>query len=1063
MSINTCRTAAFPASYGQEQIWFLNELNQKSQLAYTMAMKVSIVGKLNTLQLQRAVNQVVGSQEVLRTSFAYNNGKLSQVISPSATLPIRCVECIDDVPAMQRLINMEVQRGWSLSSAPLYRLLLIKTGDQQHELVICTHHIVCDGISLQLLLQKIVVAYQGQGHEGAPTIPDEEALQFVDYAAWSRQHEHAGLEYWRKQLADAPTILDISTRPGRSEQQTFVGARIPLEFNHHQWQALRQTFRPQGISCAAVFLAAYCVVLHRLAEQDDILIGLPTSNRLRPELAQVIGYLSNMCVFRSRYAQDQSVTDFLQQVQLTLTHLIEHGETPFLQVLQSVEHTRHAGMTPLFQVLFGYEQDVQRTLDTGDLQFTVSDVDTGAARLDLSLFLFEDHDLNVNGFLEYATDRIDAAAAENMVGMLTRVLREFVTAPQAPLSAVQLGAADSEEQTPAITPTFPSVPARLFALADSHPSATALRDEQGELTYAQLRQQIMQAAATLHTQGAKPGTLIAVIGERGIPWVVTMLAIWQVGGIYAPLSKDLPEQRLQGILAELDGAMLVTDDSAPERFGQPVTLAMDALWADAVTQHEQHATDASLQSGYMMFTSGSTGKPKGVHVSQANLVATLSAFGQLLQVKPSDRMLALTTFSFDISLLELLLPLVQGASVQIAVPQAQRDAEKLAGYLADPQITLVQATPVTWRLLLSSGWQPRESLTLLCGGEALPQDLADRLCLPGMTLWNLYGPTETTIWSTACHLQPGAPVQLGHPIPGTHVALVDRDLRSVPRGIIGELLICGPGVSQGYYRNPVETAKQFVPDPVAAGRRAYLTGDRGRMLQDGSLVYIGRRDDQIKLRGHRIELGEIEAALRTLPGVRDAAAQLHGQDASRGIQAFVQLCATVDESRIDIGHWLEVLRLALPEAWLPTEYYRIDGIPLTYNGKRDRKRLLTQAVRLQTPSQRVAPGSGTEAQVQQIWCELLNLEDIGVTDDFFQLGGHSILVARMVERIETTFGRRIPIADIYFSPTIARVAATLNSMTFERGLAAHSMKGDWEFTAISLQHNADSTAAVQER
>lgn len=1063
MSVDTCRTATFPASYGQEQIWFLNELNPHSQLAYTLAMKVSIAGKLNTLRLQRAVNQVVASQEILRTSFAYKNQKLSQVISPSATLPIRSAHCIDDVPGLQRLINMEAQRGWSLSSAPLYRLLLIKTGDQQHELVICTHHIVCDGISLQLLLQKIVSAYQGQSDGPVLTSTDEETLQFVDYAAWSRQHEYAGLEYWRKQLADAPTILDISTKTGRSEQQTFLGARIPVEFSHHQWRALRQIFRPQGISCAAVFLAAYCVVLHRLAEQDDILIGLPTSNRLRPELAQVIGYLSNLCVFRSQYAHDQSVTDFLQQVQLNLTQLIEHGETPFQQVLESVEHTRQAGVTPLCQVLFGYEQDVQRTLDIGDLQLTVSDVDTGAARLDLSLFLFEDHELNVCGFLEYATDRIDAASAQNMVRMLSSVLREFVAAPQAPLSEVQLGAADSQAQTPATAPAFPSVPARLFALADSHPNATALRDEQGELTYAQVCQQILQAAATLRAKGAKPGTLIAVIGERGNPWLIAMLAIWQVGGIYVPLSKDLPEQRLQGILAELEGAILITDDTTPERFRQRVTLPMHALWADGATHHERQTTDASRLSGYMMYTSGSTGKPKGVHVSQANLVATLSAFGQLLQVKPSDRMLALTTFSFDISLLELLLPLVQGASVQIAVAQAQRDAEKLAGYLADPRITLVQATPVTWRLLLSTGWQPRESLTLLCGGEALPQDLADRLCLPGMTLWNLYGPTETTIWSTACRLQPGAPVQLGHPIAGTQIALVDRNLRSVPRGVIGELLICGPGVSQGYYRNPVETAKRFVPDPLGSGKRAYLTGDRMRMQQDGSLAYIGRRDDQIKLRGHRIELGEIEAALRKLPGVRDAAAQLHDQDPSRGIQAFVQLCATVDESLIDIGQWLETLRQTLPEAWLPTEYYRIDGIPLTYNGKRDRKRLLHQAVRLQTLSLRVAPSSDTETRVQQIWCELLGLEDIGVTDDFFQLGGHSILVARMVERIETAFGRRVPIADIYFSPTIARVAATLDSMTFEQGLAAHSVKGDWEFTAISLQHNADSTAAAQER
>ncbi|MEG8234016.1 amino acid adenylation domain-containing protein [Pseudomonas orientalis] len=1061
MSADTCRTATFPVSHGQEQIWFLNELNQRSQLAYTLAMRVSIAGELNTLKLQRAVNQVAASQEILRTSFAYDNEKLRQVISPSATLPVRYVECIDDAPALKRLINMEVQRGWSLGTAPLYRLLLIKTGDQQHELVICTHHIVCDGISLQLLLKKIVTVYTDP--TGSPADPNDEALQFVDYATWSRQHTYTGLQYWRKQLADAPTVLDISTLPKRSEQQTFAGARIPVEFSHHQWQALRQRFRSEGISCAAVFLAAYCVVLHRLAEQDDILIGVPTSNRLRPELAQMIGYLSNMCIFRSTYAQDQSVIDYLQQIQLDLTQLIEHGETPFQQVLQSVGHTRQAGMTPLFQVLFGYEQGVQRTLDTGDLKLTVSDVDTGAARLDLSLFLFEDHELNISGFLEYATDSIDTEAAEDMVRMLTSVLRAFVMAPHAALSAVLLGPPDSQGQTPAATANFSSVPARLLALGERQPDAIALRDESGELTYAQLRQQILQAAAALRTLGAEPGKLIAIIGERGNPWVVAMLAIWQVGGVYVPLSRDLPEKRLLGILAELEGVMLITDDSAPDHFGQPVTLSMSALFAEAAAPSEQHATDASPHSGYMMFTSGSTGKPKGVHVSQANLVATLNAFGQLLALKPSDRMLALTTFSFDISLLELLLPLVQGASVQIAAAQSQRDMQKLAGYLADPRITFVQATPVTWRLLLATGWQPQERLTMLCGGEALPQDLADRLCLPGMTLWNLYGPTETTIWSTAFQLKPGDPVQLGNPVPGTRLAVVDRNLHSVPRGVIGELLVCGPSVSRGYYRNPVETAKQFVPDPIAAGRRAYLTGDRVRMQQDGSLVYIGRRDDQVKLRGHRIELGEIEAALRGLPGVRDAAAQVHGQDASRAIQAFVQLCTTADASRIDIGHWLEILRRTLPEAWLPTEYFRIEGIPLTYNGKRDRKRLMHQAVRLQAPSQRVAPGSKTETQVQQIWCDLLNREDIGVTDDFFQVGGHSILVARMVERIEATFGRRVPIADIYFSPTIARVAATLDSMTFEKGLAAHSMKGDWEFTAISLQHNAGSTADAQEK
>ncbi|MFA9262739.1 MAG: condensation domain-containing protein, partial [Undibacterium sp.] len=436
---------------------------------------------------------------------------------------------------------------------------------------------------------------------------DDNALQFVDYAVWSKQNSHSDVDYWCKQLANAPTMLDIAPQAPRSMQQTFSGARIPLTFPHSEWQSLRQTFIHQGVSTAAVFLAAYCVVLHRLAEQDDILVGVPTSNRLRPELAQVIGYLSNMCVFRSHYAEDQSVIHYLQHIQFTLTNLIEHGETPLLEVLNKVEHTRQPGITPLFQVMFGYEQDVQRTIDTGELQLTLSDVDTGAARLDLSLFLFEDNALNVSGFLEYATDRIDQATAEIIAHMLTNVLRELVSAPQALLGTVPLGAGDSYQVAETLNATFLSVPAQIFALAESQPTAVALCDDRGELNFAQLRQQITQAAATLRTKGVKTGTPIAVMGERSISWVVTLLAIWQVGGIYIPLDPTLPELRLRSILAELKGIILIVDASTPVHFMQPDAVVMTSLWAGSEHPEEYPTNDDSEHSGYMMFTSGSTG------------------------------------------------------------------------------------------------------------------------------------------------------------------------------------------------------------------------------------------------------------------------------------------------------------------------------------------------------------------------------------------------------------------------------------------------------------------------
>lgn len=1061
MSVNSYPVTAFPASQGQEQLWFLNELNPNSQLAYTMAVRVSIKGKLDTLQLQRAVNRVVEAQEILRTSFRYINGELSQVISPSATLPIHKVDCINDNHALQRLINMEVRRGWSLTTAPIYRLLLIRTGEENHELIICTHHIVCDGISLQLLLKQIVTAYQTP--QDSPIVDDEQRLQFVDYAAWSKQHAHLGMDYWQAQLADAPTVLDITSLPSRAEQQTFAGARIPLSFLKDEWQVLRQTFAYQGISTASVFLAAYCVVLHRLAEQADILIGVPTSNRLRSELAQMIGYVSNIGVFRSRYVDCQSVTQYLQVVQQTLSNLIEHGETPLLEVLHRVEHTRQPGVTPLFQVLFGYEQDVHRTIECGDLQLTLSDIDTGSARLDLSLFLFEDDTGNVSGFLEYASDRIEGDTAERISHMLSNVLRAFIAAPHATLSSVPLGVADAHQASEMSIEPLLSVPARVFTLAKQQPNAIALCDDHGELSFSQLQRQVALAAARLRANGVKRGTPVAVMGERGIPWVVTLLAIWQAGGIYVPLDATLPEQRLRSILAELKDRVLIADASVAAALKQPDTLAMASLWAGSEHAEQYWDSAASVHSGYMMFTSGSTGKPKGVLVSQGNLSAALSAFGQLFKVTPHDRMLALTTFSFDISLLELLLTLVHGGSVYVAAEQSQRDVEKLAGYLADPDITLVQATPSGWSLLLSTGWQPRKNLTLLCGGEALPQDLADRLCQPGTVLWNLYGPTETTIWSTAYRMSPGASVQLGYPIPGTQVSVVDQELNRVAKGMVGELLISGPGVSQGYYSNARETAQRFVPSLMCSGQRAYLTGDRVRMLPNGSLVYIGRRDDQIKLRGHRVELGEIEVVLRKLPGILDAVVYPSGPQAAGGIQAFIQFSSEIESERLDLTPWLEALRQTLPAAWLPTEYYRIDTIPLTPNGKRDKKRLGSLAVRLDTPSQGITPRNETEAQVQRIWCNLLNLEHIGVTDDFFQLGGHSILVARMVESIEAAFGQRVPIADIYVAPTIARVAATLDSMKFTGNTRVEQSLGDWEFTAIRFQDNTPCSSPVQER
>ncbi|MDR0218102.1 MAG: amino acid adenylation domain-containing protein [Enterobacteriaceae bacterium] len=597
-------------------------------------------------------------------------------------------------------------------------------------------------------------------------------------------------------------------------------------------------------------------------------------------------------------------------------------------------------------------------------------------------------------------------------------------------------------------PWFDNVPSQLAKLAKTMPNDIAVSDLHGKLAFSELHQRVMDAANILRSHGVTMGSNVAIAAERGIPWFIAMLAVWQLGAVYIPLNTMMPEKRLNDILASLPDSILVSDDTVSAELKASIHIPL-ALLEDTGGETTEYIAIPELNDhpAYVMFTSGSTGLPKAVQVQHDNLAACLCAFGNIMSVDQHDCMLALTTFSFDISLLELLLTVVHGGSIYIASIDTQRDAMMLSQTLSDPQFTFAQATPVTWSMALNAGWKPRSDMNLLCGGEALSQDLADQLTANGGTLWNVYGPTETTIWSTAFRMRKGDKVQLGGPIPGTSITIVDKYLCPVPKGTVGEILIGGLGVTAGYRNNPVETAKRYVPDVNQKGRRAYLTGDMARMLEDGSLIYMGRQDDQVKVRGFRIELGEIEIALRKQHGVQDAIIRVAGSGDLAKIQAFVlfdpAIFATDDTATDDIAtegrvegtvpeSWVRetqvALRELLHEAWIPTEYYRIPYIPLTSSGKRDKKRLEEVAERLNASNDAVPPQTETEKRVYAIWRDLLAIDTFGITDDFFQIGGHSILVARMVEQLEKTFSLRIPIAGIYVEPTVARIAAILDEM-----------------------------------
>ncbi|AOM42093.1 amino acid adenylation domain-containing protein [Xenorhabdus hominickii] len=610
-----------------------------------------------------------------------------------------------------------------------------------------------------------------------------------------------------------------------------------------------------------------------------------------------------------------------------------------------------------------------------------------------------------------------------------------------------------------LEPWFKNVPSRLAELAKIVPHHMAVSDPHETLTFGELNQRIENAAHVLNQYGVKMGSFVAIAAQRGISWFVTMQAIWRIGAVYIPLNTMMPEKRLNDILASLPESILVSDDTVSASLKASTSIPIDVILRNAREINKDEITgDIDIPAlgdhpAYVMFTSGSTGLPKAVQVQHDNLAACLCGFGKLLSVSQREHMLALTTFSFDISVLELLLTVVHGGSIHITSIDTQRDAMALSELLSDPQFTFVQATPVTWSMALNAGWKPRPDMGMLCGGEALSQDLADQLTATGGTLWNVYGPTETTIWSTAFRMKKGDKVQLGGPIPGTSITIVDKHLRPVPKGTVGEILIGGMGVTAGYRNNPTETAKRYVPDMAQKGKRAYLTGDMARMLEDGTLIYMGRQDDQVKVRGYRIELGEIEIALRKQTDVQDAIIRVAGSGDLAKIQAFLLFNPNMIVPEDWVRETQMSLREVLHEAWIPTEYFRIPYIPLTSSGKRDKKRLEEVAERLNASYDAIQPQTETEKRVYAIWRDLLATDAFGITDDFFQIGGHSILVARMVEQIEKAFSLRIPISGIYIEATVARISAILDEMMVVRHINPAQNKGAYHSEALIRQHD----------
>jgi amino acid adenylation domain-containing protein len=1035
-----------PLSFAQQRLWFLDRLEPNRPL-YNVWRAVRLRGDLNEGALRHALDALVARHETLRTTFALADGGPVQVIAASRSVPIATAD-LTDMPVVRREAEVrrrlwdEVRRPFDLKADAMLRAALFRLRPDEYVLLLVTHHVNSDRWSMTVLLRELAALYEAFA-AGKPSPLPELPVQYADYALWERRRLAgealaAQLAYWRGRLDGAPAVLHLPTTRTRPANPSFDGACRACVLPGRLVEALRALGRGAGATLYMVLLTAFKALLYRYTGQEDMVVGCLVAGRNRVEVEGLVGFFANTLALRSRLAGDLPLRELLGQVRETTLEALAHQGLPFERLVEELRPERSLGSTPLFQVMVVLQNAPRQALQLPGLAVEPVQVNNGTAKFDLTLVLVEEG-RELRMLLEYRTDLFDQDAMDRLLGHYRTLLEGAVADPGRRLAELPLLTEGERHQllidwnrTEAAYPSGRRIHELFEEQVRRAPDAVAVASGGRRLSYGELNERANRLAHHLHSLSVGAGSVVAVCVERSPEMVVGLLGILKTGAAYVPLDPAYPPERLAFMLADSRAAALVTGAALAPRFaGQAAHVV--CLDADGPAIARQPAEDPNVSPAadsplaYVIYTSGSTGRPKGVEVPHAAVVNLLTSFRDQLRMTDRDVLLAVTTLSFDIAGLEIFLPLTTGACVWLADREAALSGTALQESLRRAGATFLQATPVTWRLLLDSGWPGDPRLTMLCGGEALPADLAERLRPRGASLWNLYGPTETTIWSTAYRVNcPHDPVPIGRPVANTQVYVLDRHLQPVPVGVPGELYIGGAGLARGYRNRPELTAEKFIPDPFRPkpGARLYRTGDRVRWLPDGNLEYLGRFDQQVKIRGHRVELGEIEATLARHPRVRQAVALL--REDRPGDQRLVAYVVPRDGHRPGAEELRGFLEQKLPPHMIPNAFVGLEALPRTPNGKLDRKALpAPESTRPELAAGFDLPATPVEEQLAALWAELLGIDRVGVHDNFFDLGGHSLLAVELFARLEKQFHRRLPLAVLFRQGTVAELARLL--------------------------------------
>ena len=1032
-------------SLQQERLWYLHRI-EDGLTAYNLSGAFSLDGALDVGSLESALRAFVDRHELLHAFVREDSGRPKLDTSGPTELSFRILDLGEIVGEngteddLKEWLEHEAERPLALDTAPLIGFTLVRVSETRHMLFLLVHHIFWDGRCFDVFLRDVGALYESRITAESPKLPALHA-RYQDFVGWQRGRvsgtrlEEAA-RFWDDVFATEPPTLDLPLQGSRPPEMTYAGDRVPVYFEADVLERLRHFARSEGSTVYLVLLSVFKVLLHRYTQQRDLIVATPVEGRAMPEFEDLIGFFVNTLVVRTRPSGALSFRDFHRQVRDTFLDAVEFQDTPFDWLVHRYAR-RDMSRTPLFQAMFTHQQTTHRRTAWGEVGVRSFPRGTRSATTDLGLWVRE-YDGYIDGGLDYRVDLFDRATMEDMADALHRLVGSVLDDPDVSLGNAKLLSREREgaETVGRSGPADPEMPQKPYLAqvrnrADRGPGEPAVRGADGAwLGRSDLWDSAGRVASVLLQSGVEPGDVVGLMVERSEHLAALVLGIHRAGCVYLPLDPEFPDARLRHMVRDSGAGFVLADAGSMSGRSTlleesnagliPTARVLDrGLEVSRLEQREPRADDVA----YLMYTSGSTGVPKAVEVTHASLANLLASAAETIGVGEADSIVALTTISFDISLLELLLPLCAGARLIVADDDTVRDPLALAELIRESGATIVQATPATWIMLLEAGWRGRLRKAL-SGGEALSRQLADRLLERADHVWNLYGPTETTVWSTAAEVLPhdeGVPI--GRPLHNTRIYVLDADLHPVPTGTAAEIWIAGAGLARGYRDRPELTSQRFLSDPFVTGEKMYQTGDLGRWREDGRLEHLGRLDLQVKVNGFRIELGEIETALERLDEVRQAIVEARGTEADRRLIAFVKF--ETGKSLL-AGEIRRSLKDSLPSFMIPALVVEVDEFPLTPNGKIDRTGLADPISQGSPVRQYQEPEPGLEETVADVWRELLAVPRVGRHDNFFELGGHSLLSIQATVEIERRSGHSLDPRDFFFR-SLAELAATVRA------------------------------------